>query len=111
MIDQGTCNYPSITGGDLYTCTKTWSAAQALLRIPGRLLPQVIESIWEKVDAVFDMKDHQPTGNHVFARMAAIQRLVIDIQNRLVAQQDRMIEELSALCKQRFPELTMTSLT
>ena len=41
----------------------------------------MIKFVWEKVDAVFNMKIYQPKWNHVFATMIVIQRLEISGQN------------------------------
>ena len=88
LLNPGTDGYPSITGGGLYYDQKLWETAREISQIPGQLMPEMINKVWNEFKKKVDMTRYQPKGDHPFARLEGIQRMYIEAQNMIYVGRD-----------------------
>ena len=79
LTNPGNDHYPSITGGGLYNDAELWETAAELPRIPGRMIPEMLKALWERINDHIDLSGYQDGGTlaHPFSRLIAIQKMFI----------------------------------
>ena len=102
LMNPGNDHYPSITGGGLYKDEELWETAAELPRIPGRMIPEMLKTLWERINEYIDLSGYQDgaTLAHPFSRLIAIQKMFIAAQNILYVSQDMIATALKKECEQ-----------
>ncbi len=98
MQNPGKTQYPSIIGRDIYRDRMVQDLVNEIIAIPGFIFPDVIQELWNRIEELVDLTDYPPKGKHPFNRLAALQRMFVDIQNVFNVRSDKTREELTKEC-------------
>ena len=102
LTNPGEDKYPSITGGGLYHDTELWETSAELSGIPGRMIPEMVKVMWERIDEHIDLSGYQDggTSTHPFSRLIGTQKMFIEAQNILYVSRDMIATALKKECEQ-----------
>jgi hypothetical protein len=102
LMNPGNDRFPSITGGGLYKDEELWETAAELPRIPGRMIPEMLKILWERINEYIDLSGYQDEATlaHPFSRLIAIQKMFIEAQNILYVSRDMIATALKKECEQ-----------